>query len=62
LGPQDTEGLNGAIRQGLADEHQYDTMRKNVPEAVMMFNWEREPGKLPDIYRRLSHRFDNRSA
>ncbi|GAG12966.1 unnamed protein product, partial [marine sediment metagenome] len=46
----------------LADDQQYDTMRKNVPEAVMMFNWERESGKLLDIYRRLSHRFDNRAA
>jgi len=37
-------------------------MKKNALEAAKIFNWETESRKLPEIYRRLSYRFDDRTA
>jgi len=37
-------------------------MRRNALEAAIIFNWEKESRKLVEIYRRLSHRFDDRTA
>ena len=31
-------------------------------EAAGIFNWENESGKLLEIYRRLSYRFDDGTA
>jgi len=46
----------------VADEWQYDTMKKNALETARIFSWETESKKLLEICRRLSHRFDDRTA
>jgi glycosyltransferase involved in cell wall biosynthesis len=60
--PEEPESIAEAINRVLADERQYDTMKKNALEAARIFNWETESRKLLEIYRRLSHRFDDRTA
>ncbi|MCK4723697.1 MAG: glycosyltransferase, partial [Dehalococcoidia bacterium] len=60
--PKESESIAEAINRVLADEQQYDTMRKNALEAASMFNWENESRKLVEIYLRLSHRIDDRAA
>jgi glycosyltransferase involved in cell wall biosynthesis len=60
--PEEPESIAAAINQVLADEHRYDTMRKNALEAAKIFNWENESRKLLEIYRRLSYRFNDRTA
>jgi len=57
--PEEPESIAAAINRVLADEQRYDTMRKNALEAASIFNWENESGKLLEIYRRLSRRFDD---
>jgi glycosyltransferase involved in cell wall biosynthesis len=59
--PEEPESIAEAINRVLADERQYDTMKKNALEAARIFNWETESRKLLEIYRRLSHRFDDRT-
>ena len=60
--PEEPKSIAAAINQVLADEQRYDTMRKNALEAATIFNWETESRKLLEIYGRLSHRFDDRTA
>lgn len=60
--PEAPESIAAAINRVLADEQRYDTMRKNALEAARIFNWETESRKLLEIYRRLSHSFDDRTA
>lgn len=60
--PEEPESIAEAINRVLADEQRYDTMRKNALEAAKIFNWENESSKLLEIYRRLSYRFDDRTA
>jgi glycosyltransferase involved in cell wall biosynthesis len=60
--PEEPESIVAAINFILADEHWYDTMKKNALEAAKIFNWENESKKLLEIYRRLSYRFNNRTT
>jgi glycosyltransferase involved in cell wall biosynthesis len=60
--PEEPESIAAAINLVLAGEQRYDTMRKNALEAARIFNWENESKKLLEIYRRLSHHFDDRTA
>ncbi len=60
--PEEPESIAAAINWVLGDEQRYDTMRKNALEAARIFNWETESKKLLEIYRRLSHRFNDRTA
>jgi len=60
--PEDPEDIAAAINWVLADKERYEKMRKNALEAAKIFNWENETEKLLEVYRRLSHRFDNRTA
>jgi glycosyltransferase involved in cell wall biosynthesis len=60
--PEDPEDIAAAINWVLADEKRYEKMRKNALKAAKIFNWENEARKLLEIYRRLSHRFDYRTA
>jgi len=59
---EDPEDIAAAINWVLADKERYEKMRKNALEAAKIFNWENETEKLLEVYRRLSHRFDNRTA
>ena len=60
--PEEPESIAAAINWLLADEQRYDTMKRNALEAASIFNWETESKKLLEIYRRLSHRFDDTTA
>ena len=60
--PEEPESIAATINWVLADERRYDTMKRNALEAARIFNWETESRKLLEIYRRLSHRFDDRTA
>ena len=60
--PEKPESIAAAINRVLADEQRYDTMKRNALEAARIFNWENESRKLLEIYRRLSHRFNDRTA
>lgn len=60
--PEEPESIAAAINRVLADDKRYGTMRKNALEAAKIFNWETESRKLLEIYRRLSHRSDERTA
>ena len=60
--PEEPESIAAAINRVLADEQRYDTMKRNTLEAARIFNWETESKKLLEIYRRLSHRSDDRTA
>ncbi len=60
--PEESESIAAAINRVLADEQRYDTMKKNALGAARIFNRETESKKLLEIYRRLSHRFDDRTA
>ena len=57
---EDPESIAVAINRVPA-EIWYDTMRKSAMGASEILNWETEAQKLPEIYRRLSYRFDNRT-
>jgi len=60
--PEEPESIAAAINRVLADNQRYDTMSRNALEAARIFNWETESRKLLEIYRRLSHRFNDRTA
>jgi len=60
--PDEPESIAAAINRVLADDQRYDTMRKNALEAARIFNWEIESKKLLDIYQRMSHHLDDRTA
>jgi len=60
--PEEPESIAAAINRVLADDQRYDTMSRNALEAARIFNWETESRKLLEIYRRLSHRFNDRTA
>ena len=60
--PEDPEDIAAAINWVLSDKKRYERMRKNALKAAKIFNWENESKKLLEIYRRLSHRFDDRTA
>lgn len=60
--PEEPESIAAAINLVLGDEQRYDTMKRNALEAAKIFNWENESKKLLEIYRRLSHRPDDRTA
>jgi hypothetical protein len=49
-----------SIQRRLADGQQYDTVSKNALKAAKIPSQEKELKKLLEIYRRLSHRFDER--
>lgn len=60
--PEYTRDLANAINCVLSDKSRYEEMKRNALEAAKIFNWENESAKLREIYRRLSHRFDDRTA
>jgi len=60
--PEYQRDIANAINWVLADKKRYKEMRMNALKAAKIFNWENESRKLLEIYRRLSHRFDDRTA
>jgi len=54
--PEDPEDIATAINLVLADEEEYQAMRRNTLEAAKVFNWENESRKLVALYEGLSSR------
>ena len=53
---EDPEDIATAINLVLADDEEYQAMRRNVSEAAKIFNWENESRKLVALYEGLSDR------
>ena len=60
--PEYPRDIANAINYVLSDKCRYEEMKRNALEAAKIFNWENESEKLLEVYRRLSHRFDDRTA